>query len=165
MTGKCLRQVEHVRGYLWHRYSVTVKHNQVIIWFRFMVLNITLNNISVISAMSWLSVLLVEETAVPGKNHRPVAYHIMLYRVHLAWVGFDLTTLVVVDTDYTGSLNQTTIRSRPRRSPSHGGDLKTRSNDFNLTIRNPWFSSFFVCTNPLSRKSWSEPFLHTFNFK
>ena len=30
------------------------------------------NNISVIS---WLSVLLVEETGVPGENHRPVAGH------------------------------------------------------------------------------------------
>ena len=30
-------------------------------------------------------------------------YHIMLYRVHLAWTGFELTTLVVVVTDYTGS--------------------------------------------------------------
>ena len=78
------------------------------VWFGFMVLNATFNNISVISAMSWLSVLLVEETAVSGKNHRPVAYHIMLYRVHLAWVGFDLKTLVVIDTDYTCSLNQTT---------------------------------------------------------
>jgi hypothetical protein len=23
-TGKCLRQVEHIRGHLWHRYSITV---------------------------------------------------------------------------------------------------------------------------------------------
>ena len=37
-----------------------------------MVLNATFNNISVIS---WLSVLLVEETGVPGENHRPVASH------------------------------------------------------------------------------------------
>ena len=22
--GKCLRQVEHIRGYIWHRYSITV---------------------------------------------------------------------------------------------------------------------------------------------
>ena len=34
--------------------------------------NIWLNNISVIS---WRSVLLVEETRVPGENHRPVASH------------------------------------------------------------------------------------------
>jgi hypothetical protein len=26
-------------------------------------------------------------------------YHIMLYRVHLAWLGFELTTLVVRDTE------------------------------------------------------------------
>jgi len=34
--------------------------------------NVTLNNISVIS---WRSVLLEEETGVPGENHRPVASH------------------------------------------------------------------------------------------
>ena len=35
-----------------------------------MVLNATFYNISVIS---WRSVLLLEETGVPGENHRPVA--------------------------------------------------------------------------------------------
>jgi hypothetical protein len=30
-------------------------------------------------------------------------YHIMLYRVHLAWAGFELTMLVVIGTDCTGS--------------------------------------------------------------
>jgi hypothetical protein len=34
--------------------------------------NATLNNISVIS---WLSVLLVEETRVPGENHLPATSH------------------------------------------------------------------------------------------
>ena len=37
-----------------------------------MVFNITSNNISVIS---WRSVLLVEETAVPEENHRPATSH------------------------------------------------------------------------------------------
>ena len=37
-----------------------------------MVFNATFNNISVIS---WWSVLLVEETRVPGENHRSVASH------------------------------------------------------------------------------------------
>jgi hypothetical protein len=35
-----------------------------------LVFNATFNNISVIS---WRTVLLVEETGVPGENHRPVA--------------------------------------------------------------------------------------------
>jgi hypothetical protein len=30
-------------------------------------------------------------------------YHIMLYRIHLAWAGFKLTTLVVIGTDYIDS--------------------------------------------------------------
>ena len=42
-------------------------------WFSwFMVFNTTFNNIL---AISWQSVLLVEETGVPRENHRPVASH------------------------------------------------------------------------------------------
>jgi hypothetical protein len=37
-----------------------------------MMFNATFNNISVIS---WGSVLLMEESRVPGKNHQPVASH------------------------------------------------------------------------------------------
>jgi len=40
--------------------------------FRVMVFNATFNNISVIA---WRSVLLVEDTGVPGENHRPAASH------------------------------------------------------------------------------------------
>jgi len=39
---------------------------------RVMVFNATSNNIS---AISWWSVSLVEETGVPGENHRPIAIH------------------------------------------------------------------------------------------
>jgi hypothetical protein len=38
-------------------------------------------------------------------------YRIMLYQVHLAWVGFELA-LVVIVTDCIGSCNSNTIRSR-----------------------------------------------------
>jgi hypothetical protein len=37
-----------------------------------MVFNATFNNIS---AISWLPILLVVETGVPGENHRSVASH------------------------------------------------------------------------------------------
>jgi hypothetical protein len=73
-----------------------------------MVFNATFNNISVMS--SW-SVLLVEETGIPRENHSHAAnhirtlYYIMLYRVHLARTGFELTTLVVKGSDYTGCHN------------------------------------------------------------
>jgi hypothetical protein len=42
-------------------------------------------------------------------------YHILLYRVHHTWVGFELTALVVKDTDCIGSCksNYHTITTTP----------------------------------------------------
>ena len=100
-----------------------------------MVFNATFNNIS---AISWQSVLLVEDTRV---RHQPVAsvkmmllqpctlmeeeevvdklHHIMLYRVHLVWACFELTTLVLINTDCKGSCksnyNTITTSTAPQR--------------------------------------------------
>jgi hypothetical protein len=74
--------IERIEEPTKHRWFLWVK-------VRVMVFNATFNNISVIS---WRSFLLVEETGVPGENHR-----------HRA--GFELTTIVVIGTDYKGSCN------------------------------------------------------------
>ena len=50
-----------------------------------MMFNATFNNISVIS---WRSVLLVEETGVPGENHGPVAIYLLdyLYTIYSQYI-------------------------------------------------------------------------------
>jgi hypothetical protein len=76
--------------------------------------NATFNNISV---TSWPSVLLVEETGVSRENHRPVASHWQTWSHNVAWRCFIVVTLVMIDTDCTGSLivvNSTFIRIRPQ---------------------------------------------------
>ena len=51
------------------------------IMFRLMMFNDTFNNLS---AISWLSVFLVEEIGVTGENHQVIKklYHIILHQVH-----------------------------------------------------------------------------------
>ena len=81
----------------------------------FMVFNTIFNNISIIS---WLSVLLVEETRLLGGNHRPAAihcklYHIMLYRWLHGWIQlpYDLIHIFVFvpnhDLDFQGHMSCT----------------------------------------------------------
>jgi len=47
-----------------------------------MVFNTTFNNIS---AISWRSDLLVEETGGPGENHRPLASHWQTWSHNVLW--------------------------------------------------------------------------------
>ena len=73
------------------------------VWF--MVLNATFNNISVIS---WRSVLLVEETVYPEKTTdlsqvTDILSHNVVSSTPRHEQDFELTTLVVMGTDCTGS--------------------------------------------------------------
>ena len=61
-------------------------------------------------------------------------YHIMLHQVHLAWAGFELTTLVVIGTVV---VNPTTIRSRPRQPSKHNNYEWKFSNSKHRTISSP----------------------------
>ena len=56
----------------WIRGILKFQMYYVCLFVCLMVFNATFNNIS---AISWRSVLLVEETDGPGENHRPVASH------------------------------------------------------------------------------------------
>ena len=55
-----------------YKKSGIIMHQPVGLRIRVMVFNATFNNISIIS---WRSDLLVEETGIPGENHRPVTSH------------------------------------------------------------------------------------------
>ena len=66
-----------------------------------MLFNDTFNNIPV---TSWRSILLLEETGASGENHRPVVNHWQTLSHSVVSstprAGFELTTLVVIGTDY-----------------------------------------------------------------
>jgi len=69
-----------------------------------MVLKATFNNISVIL---WRSVLLVEETGLPGENHRPAAGHLQTlshtYNVVSSTIRIRSHNFSLIGTDCTGS--------------------------------------------------------------
>ena len=77
----------------------------VCLFIYLMVFHATFNNISVIL---WQLVSLVEETGVPGENHRSFTshwqlYHIMFIEYNSLRAGGKLTTLMVIGTDCIGS--------------------------------------------------------------
>jgi len=81
------------------------------------VFNATFNNIS---GISWRSVLLVEETGVPGENHRPSASHWQTLSHNIVSSTPRLSRIRThnvsdIGTDCIGSCKSNYHRSRPRR--------------------------------------------------
>ena len=104
MRGNCL-----FCWYWWNWWPLLFKLSFLNSTDRVMVFNATFNNISVILYMWWL-VWSVEETGVPGENHRPAASHwqtlshiVDINYTKLSWEGFELTMLSVIGTDYISS--------------------------------------------------------------
>ena len=81
-------------------------------------------------------------------------YYIMLYRVHLAWVGFELTTLVLICTDCIGNYKSNTMRSRPRRPPFNSFNFS-----FSRSVHSYSFSLWYISISCLH--SWLMPKVFT----
>ena len=68
-------------------------------------------------------------------------YHIMLYRVHLVWVGFELRTLVVTDTDCICS-HKSNCHSSTTTTPPYDKCRLRRVLHFALTLH--WMKIFII---------------------
>ena len=96
-----------IRGYICNKIRTKI----LFLSLRRIVMIVVFNAIFInILVILWRSLLFVEETGVPGKNQRHVASHWkplshnVVSSTHLAWSGFDLTTLVVIGTDCIGTM-------------------------------------------------------------
>jgi hypothetical protein len=85
----------YINSFIWVKIECLWQHR---VWI--LVLNATFNNIS---AISWQPDLLVGGTGAPGENHWQILSHNVVSSTPRHKTGFELTILVVIGTDCTGS--------------------------------------------------------------
>jgi hypothetical protein len=136
------------RNCCWVWWALSSALNNISWWFRFMALNAPSN----ISAISQQSILLVEETGVPRENHWPVASHWQTLSHNISieyaspWMGFELTTLVVIGTDCTGSCKSNYHTIKTTTAPNlveavAGRNLSSKWHRL-INLSSTWYMSF-----------------------
>jgi hypothetical protein len=107
-----------------------------------MVFNATFNNISVIS---WRSALLVEETGVPGENHRHVAsqWQTLSYNIIYSYSYLESDLIKHCHVIFTHSLGQPLIvrsHSKVHRSRGNPREIPTWASRVSNYSYFPWFN-------------------------
>jgi hypothetical protein len=70
---------------------------------------------NIILLISWQSILFVEENGVPGESQRSVASNWQTLLHSVVWVRFELTTLLVIGTDWLSVCSPTLSRKTLQR--------------------------------------------------
>ena len=106
-----------------------------LVWFGFMVLNATFNNISVIAwLLHWCIKLDYSGKTTNLSKVNDILYHIILYLIRLAWAWFEFTTLVETGNDcaYSCKFNYYTINATTTEA------IKSPWLHMKHDLENPW---------------------------